>query len=131
MMVVRTDEHGPALAPVDELIEIGERMKQDRARLVELCRQIAGGAGSGLEEAVEASVTPRRGGRRKKVDEVPPAAGGQVKTKKEPWRKIECSYCGQRTGTIRVGLECRPSRHKDASTGGRCPGCDKPGKLEE
>lgn len=82
------------------------------------------------EAVVEVSRPARRRGRRK-VDKVPDSSAGE-KIKKEPWRKVRCSICGEVTGAIRKGDgvgRLYPSRHKDSSTGERCRGVDQPAMV--
>jgi len=59
------------MSPIDELLEIGARMKRDKPRLEELCRQIADASdpadGPGLDEAQAVRKTARRGTVRKRA----------------------------------------------------------------
>lgn len=107
---------GEPLAPLDELIELGERMRRDKARLIELCRQISGGEAAVRKSAIERPRPARRGKRRKaaKVNQV------------------NCSICGVVTGAVRKGDgvgALYPIRHKNYEIGGDCKGMDLPAAL--
>lgn len=131
-----TDEAMEPMAPVDELLEVGERLKRDKARLVELCRQIAGGQDAVCEGVIEASGPKRRGGRRKvnrvnKVNKVPDSSPAE-KIRKEYWRKVACPLCGTVTGALRKGEgvgTLYTLKHKDPASGAICKGSDSPAKI--
>ena len=118
---------GMGMAPVDELLEIGARMKRDKLRLLDLCRQIGG---SDVEPAADAQ-PPRRGGPRKgkAVSKVPPKRGGglgreSLPGKPEYWKKVTCTVCGQTKGTrIEEGGKRYPVLHKNPETDEPCQGC--------
>lgn len=123
------DETKEPMAPVDELLEIGERMKRDKARLIELCRQIAGGE----EAATEVKKIVRRGRRKvnqvNRVNKVPDSDGviktaGREKLPGEPqyWKKVVCPVCGKEIGSRTFEGQRYPILHPNAETGERCKG---------
>lgn len=129
---------GEPLAPLDELIELGERMRRDKARLIELCRQISGGEAAVRKSAIERPRPARRGRQRKAakvnqvngVNQVLNSSGEKIR--KEYWRKVRCSICGVVTGAVRKGDgvgALYPIRHKNYEIGGDCKGMDLPAAL--
>lgn len=135
MAQTQTDDTA-GMAPLDELVFRAGRMQADYERIIALCGEIAVGAGVLKAAAETGSIVPRRGGRRKKVNEVNPvnkvpSSGDDEKVRKEWWRKVECSLCGTQTGAIRKGDGVGtlfPCRHKDAD-GNACPGMARPARL--
>lgn len=136
----RTRTMGPntdetAMAPVDELVVLGARMKADKARLVELCRMIAGAPAepvpmrSGVGTPTRSGASTRRIAARAPRKKREPAAGGEKKYRRaaapgspEYWKKVTCLECGAETGSRVYEGERYPVLHKDATTGETCKG---------
>jgi hypothetical protein len=128
------DEAKDTRDPLDELIEVGTRMKRDKARMLELCQRLIGGVEAVREAVIEVSRPARRGGRHKKPSDpvAPDAAGGDavIKTGGMPklpgvpeyQKKVTCPVCGKEKGS-RVHQERRyPVLHKNEETGETCKG---------
>jgi len=125
--MIMDDRTEQTMPPVDELLMLGERMKRDKTRLIELCRRIAAAGG---EETAPAEDKPARRGRKpKKVKQVPDSATGDAalgirgKARPEYWKKAACPVCGTEKGTRVLQGERFPLLHKNPETDQTCKGC--------
>lgn len=117
------NEAKEAIAPVDELLEVGERMKRDKARLVELCRLIAVSSDAWCEAPVNAvnavNAVPN-----------PTDAGDVLKTggkqrlpgNAQYWKKVTCPVCRQEKGSRTYEGQRYPVLHPNPETGEKCKG---------
>jgi ribosomal protein L34E len=112
-----------------EVILIAERIKADKFRLEEICRQMGRRAPA---DELPKPAGRGRGGRRVVKKDKTPASSDAERIRKEQRRKVKCSICGTVTGAIRKGPGLGtyfPSRHKTIDGTEKCPGMEKPASL--
>ena len=115
-----------------ELVEATQAYEVAEARVKDVCRAIA--SQGAIKKEMDKSPAPR-GGRRKvnrvnKVNDVPPAGDGVIKTKGQPklpgtpeyWKRVQCPVCHQQRGSRLYDGQRYPVLHRDESTGETCKG---------
>jgi len=105
-------------SPLDELVEITERMRRDKARLEELCRVLFGIKG----ECAAKQAGVRKG--RLKAEKPPAKRTGRASLPgdRESWKKVVCSVCKQEIGSRVYEGQRYPVLHKDPSRLETCKG---------
>jgi len=100
--MVMDETKGPALSALEELVEIATRMKKDKARLEELCRQLA-------ELPTEGTPRARKTGRKTLAS--------------DRWKKVICPDCKEPVGSRVYDGQRYPVLHSHGAK--RCPGSFK------